>query len=619
MNKKVNRMSSILIDSIRISGFRGISDIEMSLSQVTVLTGMNNTGKTTILKALQLALGNRSFLSVDDFHISREGVATEILIDLRIVSVNETMAIQEQFSDEWEGVFTTDSIRTEGSAFDYVPLRVSTIYDPLKSSFKVEQKILSTWEAEPDTSWKGISATDAKVDLTKTPFFYIEAQRDVIDDMKFKTSYLGRMLSDVAKAYDIEAVEELEEMIKRVNDKAVEKSDILTTIQLALEGINSAMDRQSSGVSISPFAKKIRDLNKGVSIQYGDEGNSFSMDYHGMGTRSWSSLLTFKAFVSHNDLLATKKKQLFYPIIAIEEPEAHLHPNAQKQLYAQLKQMPGQKIISTHSPYVAACAELSEIRGLYKKQNHIACGVIPDFDTDAKRKIRQKVINTRGELFFSKGLVLFEGETEEQALPIMAEKFFGRHPSELGIDFIGVGGYGQYLPFLQFAESLNVPWYIFSDGEKWPVSQLSKAVESIRKDKFTKIEDEQNVFIIKNNNNFETMLIAEEYIAEIEEALKTANGDVNCIVNYIKKNNHSVKKRNRTAKVCNTCKQNLFEDEVRKYDGVSGYKEALHDMMAACKTDFGPLIATALVSSGKPLPALITELFNKIKSDIAHE
>jgi predicted ATPase len=36
-------------------------------------------------------------------------------------------------------------------------------------------------------------------------------------------------------------------------------------------------------------------------------------------------------------------KLFFFPIVAIEEPEAHLHPNAQKKLYEQIANIPGQK------------------------------------------------------------------------------------------------------------------------------------------------------------------------------------------------------------------------------------------------------------------------------------
>lgn len=61
---------SILISKIRINGFRGLQNTEVDLDLITVLTGMNNTGKTTFLKSLQIALGNRMFISQDDFGIS---------------------------------------------------------------------------------------------------------------------------------------------------------------------------------------------------------------------------------------------------------------------------------------------------------------------------------------------------------------------------------------------------------------------------------------------------------------------------------------------------------------------------------------------------------------------
>ena len=57
-------MSNILIDKIRIDGFRGLKNFEMSLNETTVLTGMNNAGKTSVLKALQIVFGNFSFVSI---------------------------------------------------------------------------------------------------------------------------------------------------------------------------------------------------------------------------------------------------------------------------------------------------------------------------------------------------------------------------------------------------------------------------------------------------------------------------------------------------------------------------------------------------------------------------
>ena len=51
---------SIQIDVVRICGFRGIANIEITLPRVAVLLGQNNAGKTSVIKALQLALGDYS-------------------------------------------------------------------------------------------------------------------------------------------------------------------------------------------------------------------------------------------------------------------------------------------------------------------------------------------------------------------------------------------------------------------------------------------------------------------------------------------------------------------------------------------------------------------------------
>lgn len=206
------------------------------------------------------------------------------------------------------------------------------------------------------------------------PFFYMDAQRDILEDMKTRNSYLGKMISRIE--YPKEDVKEIEQKIKELNEQTVSSSYILSNIKTTLEELDSAMDTSSDGVEITPFTKKIRDLNKGLTIYYTDKKESFSMEYHGMGTRSWSSLLTLKSFINLLDKNAEDKQLPFFPILAIEEPEAHLHPNAQKKLYKQIEGIKGQKIISTHSPYIAASAELSQLRNFYTEEVCVACGAI---------------------------------------------------------------------------------------------------------------------------------------------------------------------------------------------------------------------------------------------------
>jgi putative ATP-dependent endonuclease of OLD family len=92
------------------------------------------------------------------------------------------------------------------------------------------------------------------------------------------------------------------------------------------------------------------------------------------------------------------------------------------------------------------------LRYLKKNSGGIAAYQLNDnLEDEDRRRIQREVIHSRGEIIFSKALVLCEGETEEQALPMLFKKYFDQDAFVLGVSFIGVGGSGKkYLPFLTF-------------------------------------------------------------------------------------------------------------------------------------------------------------------------
>ena len=610
---------SILIKTVRIAGFRGLKNIEVELEKITVLTGMNNSGKTSFLKALQLALGNRLFLSQDDFYIQGNQISGKIIVDILLIPIDDKGEKSADFSEDWETLFTTNRIRTDDSSSSFVPLRTVITFDSIKNSYKTQQAILQIWpdfESEDKKSWfESENGKELSFRFDEIPFFYMDAQRDILEDIKVKSSYLGKMLSKIE--YSEEAIEEIEAQIKSINETAVNSSTILSTIKTTLKELDTAMDSHSEGIEITPFTKKLRDLSKGLSIYYTDQKDSFSMEYHGMGTRSWSSLLTLKSFITLLNSNAEKDDSPFFPILAIEEPEAHLHPNAQKKLYGQINGIVGQKIISTHSPYIAAAADLKQIRNFYKDDT-VHCG---KFDAELLnhneniRKINRQVINTRGEIFFSKLLVFCEGETEEQALPVFAQNHFGKSPVEMGIDFVGVDGYGNYLTFLRFANALNIPWIIFSDNDqKGKVKKdIHKALKTLYKNDDVDIETQANIIFLNDECDFEKYLIDSEYIEEIQLAFTVLHSDI-YLEEQIKTKDGTKRDRIKTEKKCNTCKQNIYSDILRDYSGDEGFRAALYDCMTSQKTQFGPIIAEEVINSGKTLPPKIIDLFEIIKT-----
>jgi len=576
-------MSSILIKTVRIHGFRGLKNIEVELEPTTVITGMNNAGKTSFLKALQVVFGNRQFITQDDFFIENGRSIDKIIIDIKIVPIQNGVE-QNDFSEEWEILFTRDRIKDDGEK-SFIPLRTIVTFDPIRTFYTVQQYILDSWNdfQNGNEYWYDTdNGNEKSFRFEEIPFFYINAQRDILDDLKSKSSYLGKMLSKIE--YSPKALSDIEEQIRALNEIAVSDSPILSDIRETLKDLDSTIGSHSENIEITPFTKKVRDLNKGLTIYYGNEQDSFPMEHHGMGTRSWSSLLTLKAFI---ELLDTNSKDNpFFPILAIEEPESHLHPNAQKKLYSQINSMSGQKIISTHSPYIAGASDISEVRNFYKDEV-VKCGKIDidNFELEDIRKIKRQVISSRGEVFFSKCLVLFEGETEEQALPIFCEKYFGKTSVELGIDFVGVGGFGNYLPFIRFAENLQIPWLIISDNDQKGDIKVS-VINQFTDASINKEQDDVLIFL-NNECDFEKELINDGFQNEIKKALIS-------IGEYHNEQHKLAKER----EIDNYSDDKLYEEMTKK----------------GMKTKLAPHISNEIFISTKSLPAKIITLFEKINT-----
>lgn len=509
--------SGIRVDAVRIANFRSLRNVEVGLGDIVLLVGMNNAGKTSFLKALHLALGaDRRTILPDDFFVDQEGVAADrILIDVRLVPVGADGQRSKKFDQTWidndlggNGIINADSDDRE-----FVAFRTWITHDAVKNDFHLERKSLAEW---PDfTSWQQAQPRNRVPRFEQLVSFFIDAQRDVIGDLRSRSSYMGRLLSkiEIPEA----AIADLEQRLRLLNDDIVSQSEVLSHIRAVLAGLNRTVPAFGEGVEINPVSKKVRELMKGVGVQFADSaGSSFPLESHGMGTRSWASLLSFDAYISWTARLAQREGLPFHPVLFLEEPEAHLHPNAQRSVYGQLGQGSGQRIVSTHSPYVAGQAELGCLLHFAKNGAETRVRRIPvaDIDDDDQRKIRREIMRTRGELLFASAVVLFEGETEERALPMFARRHWGQNPFERGVAFVGVGGDGNYAPFLRVFEAMAIPWFIFSDGEPNAQAKVSRSLAAISLDL-----SDARVCLLPNNQAIEGYLMDVGYEAELKNAV----------------------------------------------------------------------------------------------------
>jgi len=289
-------MTFVLVDTVRVAGFRGIKNLEMAMPRVTVLIGANNSGKTSLLKALQMALGDYSrYITEEDFYIGPdEKRVTEIKVDVRFVPTDANGNRIAVFDEAWQTEFG-DKIKAEANGNQFFATRTSAKPNEIKGGFECVRFTLQTWPEFAAWQEEKVKEKDKINKVLSTPFVSIEAQRDIHHELKDKSSFAGKVLAGVE--YAKEDIVEIERLINELNVNAINKSDALKNFKTHLEKLNQSF-QGAGNVEITPFPKKIRDLSKHFSVHFG-EGSSgtFSMEYHGMGTRSWASMLTVKAFI----------------------------------------------------------------------------------------------------------------------------------------------------------------------------------------------------------------------------------------------------------------------------------------------------------------------------------
>lgn len=504
---------SILVDCLRISGFRGVQNLEITFAPMTVLIGPNNSGKTTVLKALGLALGDYGrhvteedfFIGVDDTGV--ESKAEGIVVDVRIVPLEDNGQRTHAFDTSWQAEFG-DKIKAEADGKQYVAVRTKVSPNVIKGGFQTERYTMEKW---PDfSSWLTGTGKLTKISskFEGIPFFSVEAQRDIHFELRDKTSFVGKVLSSVE--YDKAVIDNLEKAIDDINKEAVDKSVELKRLKGHLTQLNQTFQGAGSA-EITPFPKKIRDLSKNFSVHFGETtSNTFAMEYHGMGTRSWASMLTVRAFMDTLRGKHEEEVQPFFPIMAAEEPESHLHPNAQKTLHHQLSQTTAQVIVSTHSPYFAAMSDLTHVRSMKKTPAGAVASRLQYPVSESEKKIlAREVLARRGEILFSRALILCEGMTEEQVIPAMFEVFSDGCPLfDLGISCISVGGQ-NYAPFVKLACSFGIPTFIVSDNDGTTQTTLTSQIANLR----TEINhplgtDVFGISYCGNANDFEAELLS---------------------------------------------------------------------------------------------------------------
>lgn len=614
----------ILIKEIRLRNFRSYESADIRLPFSGVLIGSNNVGKSSLLNALQVVFDRGIRASGEDIFIKDGEDLTngkKAIIDILIEPKNSEDKDTKVFSDTWFDHF--GDLRSEDldTLDQFVAIRATIQFNVLKGEYDIERKALIEWPKSEDVE----SYSDYKKNriterlLQSIPVFYLDAKRDISTEMKDKYSYWSKLVRDVDLANL--KLTDLEKALNDINEEIIQQSPVLEHLSKNLNQISQTVNTKDSRIIINPVSRKIRDLNRGMDITFKDQkSESFPISNHGMGTRSWITFLTLVAYIEWKVLKMKEEKTPYHPIILLEEPEAHLHPQAQRKIYKQIQKIEGQKIVSTHSPNIVGHAILKDILHVSKRDGISKVNYInlQNLKKEEIRKIQQEIFRSRGDILFADAIILCEGETEEQALPEFFKEYFGEDYFDYGINIISVGGFGKYKPFLQVAKDFDIKFYILSDGETETIEKVSKDIRNIFGSE-KKIDEYNNIKFLPNKCDFENYLLQEGYEKELTLAVEDLFGE-DYIKSFIsKKNGTKKKRREKTDEICETCEQHIFMDLIRDYSGEAGFQKAILDCIQDNKTSYSSVIAPIIIAEregDERVPKLIRDLFNEINKDI---
>lgn len=224
--------------------------------------------------------------------------------------------------------------------------------------------------------------------------------------------------------------------------------------------------------------------NTDLSYMTADQKETLPSSHNGLGYKNLIKItLLLKEFA--RDVRQNAKSAI--PILFLEEPEAHMHPQLQAVFVGHLEDVlskfsgnPIQIIMSTHSSHIANTVPFKNIRYLRKKSNQVICKNLNEFCGEKDRMgeeyeknidfLRKYLTLSRCDLYFCDKAILVEGAAERLLLPDMikkcerAGKFAGVTPTLTSqyCTIIEVGGAYAHR-FFDFVDFLEIPTLILTD------------------------------------------------------------------------------------------------------------------------------------------------------------
>lgn len=386
-----------------------------------------------------------------DFHLPDEGTdpSSADAIKIEILFSEKTNG---EWNDELLGRLNRHRILQIKGGRNQVKLRVMCSYASDEREF-VQNWTFLNLAGEP-------MAVDARA-LTslqqEVSYFYLTALRDAAHHFDARGPFWRPFLRDSQLSSSKKS--EIESKLREVNELIVNSHESFEQVQVGLSHVQDVVPLASEEVvSIEAVPGRMFDMLAKAQLHLGTTaGAKIPVGRHGEGTQSLSVLMLFAAFL--------KAWPEGAPIVALEEPEAHLHPSAIRALWQLVGDLGGQKLVSTHSGDFIAEVDVGNIRRLARTADGLRSFRVPNnlLSSEEKRKFNYHVRHARGELLFARCWLLVEGETETWVYAAAA-RALGLNVHREGVRLVEYRQADVGL-MAKVASALGIAWYCVGDDD----------------------------------------------------------------------------------------------------------------------------------------------------------
>lgn len=443
------------LSQIEIQNFRNFKHLTLQLEPTAVIVGENKVGKSNLVHALRLVLDpalpdTQRSLQAEDFWDGLDtpfnGHVIQVTVDITgfdddigaksvlTDSLVQSKPMVARFTYQFRPRATIDPDSTNEDDYEFI------IFGGTDEKKRVGSEV---------RRWISLHLLPALRDAeSELQSWRRSPLRPLLERLSLDRDRIDEILQDLENATDSLLEEEpVQQLAEKITGRVTEMIGELHGIDARLGFVSTRPEQLLRSVRLFVDGDKSRPLNQAS-----------------LGTAN----VLFLALLIQDMDARQQLKETVQTVLAIEEPEAHLHPHVQRLVFRYFLRRGAPLIVTTHSPHLASVTPLSSLVVLRSTEDEGSKAFTTnnlDLTKIQVADLERYLDVTRAEMLFARGVILVEGAAELFLVPAFA-RGMGFDFDRLGITVCSVHG-TDFTPYwiLLSRGGLDIPRVVITDGD----------------------------------------------------------------------------------------------------------------------------------------------------------